>query len=68
MVVSDNYNVFICCKCGLTAVFNNHENLYECKNCNNFKKFKRVNIPYSCKLLFQELQSMSIATRLITDK
>ena len=68
MVVSDNYNVFICSKCGLTAVFNNQENIYECKNCDNFKDFKRVNIPYSCKLLFQELQSMSIATRLITDR
>ena len=67
MTVSDNYNVFICNKCGLTGVFNNDKNIYECKRCNNFKDFKRVNIPYSCKLLFQELQSMAIAPRLLTN-
>ena len=67
MIVSDNYNVFICKCCGLTAVFNNDKNIYECKKCNNYKDFKRVNIPYSCKLLFQELESMSIAPRLLTN-
>ena len=67
MTVSDNYNVFICNTCGLTGVFNNDKNIYECKKCNNYKDFKRVNIPYSCKLLFQELQSMAIAPRLLTN-
>ena len=33
----------------------------------NYKDFKRVNIPYSCKLLMQELQCMSIAPRFITE-
>ena len=67
MKVSDNYNVFICCNCGLISVFNNTKNIYECKKCNNYKNFKRINIPYSCKLLFQELESMSIAPRLLTN-
>ena len=67
MTVSDNYNVFICNTCGLTGVFNNDKNIYECKKCDNYKDFKRVNIPYSCKLLFQELQSMAIAPRLLTN-
>ena len=68
MTVSDNYNIFICSKCGLTCVFNNDKNIYECKICDNRKDFKRINIPYSCKLLFQELESMCIAPRLLTNK
>ena len=67
MTVSDNYKNFICNHCGLVSVFNNEKNIYECKKCNNFKDFKRINIPYSCKLLFQELESMSIAPRLLTN-
>ena len=36
--------------------------------CNNFKDFNRINIPYSCKLLMQELQTMGIGPRFLTDK
>ncbi len=66
MDVSDKYHIFICSECNLQAVANPETNIYECKNCNNYKKFKRVNIPYSCKLLVQELQCMSIAPRFLT--
>ena len=34
----------------------------------NYKNFKRVNLPYSCKLLMQELQCMNIAPRFIIEK
>ena len=37
--------------------------IIECKNCNNYSSFTKINIPYSCKLLFQELQCMSIIPR-----
>jgi DNA-directed RNA polymerase II subunit RPB2 len=67
MDVSDKYSVFICIECNLPAVANPETNTYECKNCNNYKKFKKINIPYSCKLLMQELQCMSIAPRFITN-
>ena len=40
--------------------------LYGCKSCNNYTDFSEVRIPYSCKLLMQELQCMAIAPRLIT--
>ena len=68
MDVSDKYSIFICSECNLPAIANPQTNTYECKNCNNYKKFKKINIPYSCKLLMQELQCMSIAPRFITNE
>ena len=59
--------IFICCECNLPAIANPETNTYECKKCNNYKKFKKINIPYSCKLLMQELQCMSIGPRFITE-
>ena len=37
----------------------------KCKACNNYR-FSEVRIPYACKLLVQELESMSISSRMIT--
>ena len=63
ITVSDNYYTYICDKCGLIISANNENNIYECKYCNNYTNIHKVNIPYSCKLLIQELQTMSIAPR-----
>ena len=38
-----------------------------CKTCNNRTHFSRIKIPYACKLLFQELVTMNIAPRIITE-
>jgi len=64
--VSDKYTMYSCCNCGIPAVVNPQKGIYECKRCNNFSDFKQISVPYACKLLFQELQTMSIAPRLIT--
>ena len=64
--VSDKFTCFTCKKCGLIAV-SNKENIYECKNCNNFNMFNKIYLPYSCKLLFQELNIMSIGARMISN-
>ena len=61
--LSDDFSVFICDKCGLIVSANKLKNQYECKNCNNYSNIHKVNIPYSCKLLMQELETMSIAPR-----
>ena len=61
--LSDDFSVFICDKCGLIVSANKQKNQYECKNCNNYSNIHKVNIPYSCKLLMQELETMSIAPR-----
>ena len=67
MDVSDKYQIFICSLCNMPAISNTVNNLYECKKCDNYSKFKKVELPYSCKLLMQELQCMNIAPRFITE-
>jgi DNA-directed RNA polymerase II subunit RPB2 len=64
--VSDKYIMYSCRECGIPAVVNPSKGIYECKRCDNYSDFNQVQVPYACKLLFQELQSMNIAPRLIT--
>ena len=65
--VSDKYSVFICKKCGLIASYNDKMNIHHCRTCDNRTDFAYVQIPYSCKLLFQELNTMNVVPRFITD-
>ena len=64
--VSDKYNVHICNKCGLIIPYNEKEKIHICNVCENRTDFSYVEIPYSCKLLFQELIAMNVVPRLIT--
>lgn len=63
---SDNYRMYICKQCGLVGAVNSDENIYTCKNCDNYSNFSEVRIPYAMKLFIQELESMSVAPRLVT--
>ena len=65
--VSDKYSVFICKKCGLIASYNDKMHIHHCKTCDNRSDFSYVEIPYACKLLFQELNTMNIAPRIMTE-
>ena len=56
-----------CRKCGMFVIFNNKQHLHLCKTCGNRVSFSRIKIPYACKLLFQELITMNIAPRIITE-
>jgi len=58
MISSDAFTANVCEGCGLLG--------YEgwCQRCRSGEKVSTIRIPYACKLLFQELQSMNIATRL----
>ena len=64
---SDKYSVHICKKCGLVASYNNDMHIHHCRTCDNRSDFAYVEIPYACKLLFQELTTMNVAPRVITD-
>lgn len=66
MECSDNYRVFVCRQCGMMAPVNPELGLFYCRACKNVTDFAEVRIPYACKLLLQEVQTMSIGTRFIT--
>jgi len=64
---SDKYEVFSCKKCGLISAYNDKYNIHYCRTCDNRADFARLQIPYACKLLFQELNTMNVAPRFITN-
>ena len=65
--VSDKYSMYICNCCKLISPGNSEEGIFECKKCDNYSDFRKIYIPYACKLLIQELMSMSMGPRLLTD-
>jgi DNA-directed RNA polymerase II subunit RPB2 len=64
---SDKYEVHVCDGCGMIAAYNDEKHIHVCKYCENRVKFSRVQIPYACKLMFQELMTMNVAPRLLTE-
>ena len=63
---SDNYACFICKGCGLLCTANPAKNIYKCSTCKNSADIVQVRIPYSMKLLLQELMTMGVAARIVT--
>jgi DNA-directed RNA polymerase II subunit RPB2 len=75
---SDKYSVHVCKCCGMIACYNDgiqKSRLYSnsdmtvhlCKTCGNMTDFARVEIPYAFKLLSQELQTINVVPRIITE-
>ena len=64
---SDAFSVFVCNKCGMIASFNNKEHIHYCNTCSNRSDFKYVELPYACKLMFQELITMNVAPRIMCE-
>ena len=64
---SDRFQVHVCNKCGMIAAFNNDMHIHVCKTCDNRTDFSYVEIPYACKLLFQELGTMNVVPRILTE-
>uniref|UniRef100_A0A6U4JF41 DNA-directed RNA polymerase subunit beta n=1 Tax=Phaeomonas parva TaxID=124430 RepID=A0A6U4JF41_9STRA len=58
MLSSDQFTATVCEKCGLL------QRPGWCQNCRSDEAIADVRLPYACKLLFQELQSMNIIPRL----
>jgi len=58
MLSSDAFEIHVCEKCGLIGYMG------YCQYCRSSKQISNITIPYACKLLFQELQSMNIIPRL----
>ena len=66
MECSDNYRLFTCKDCGNISIVNPTNNIFKCISCKNSVNYSQIRIPYTCKLLFQEIQCMSINTKFIT--
>ncbi|CAH1388640.1 unnamed protein product [Nezara viridula] len=58
MISSDAFDVDVCNLCGRLAYSG------WCHGCNSSASVSTIRIPYACKLLFQELQSMNVVPRL----
>ena len=64
---SDKYSVYTCKKCGMIAAYNDEMHIHHCRTCDNRTDFAYVELPFACKLLFQELITMNIAPRIMTE-
>ena len=64
MQSSDVFETFVCSRCGLLAHFDFTNRTPYCTACRSFENIRDVRMPYACKLLFQELSSMSIKVQL----
>ena len=70
-------NISIWSQCGMIVAYNDsslkkmHTNsdmtVHLCNTCGNMTEFSRVEIPYAYKLLSQELQTINIVPRIITE-
>jgi DNA-directed RNA polymerase II subunit RPB2 len=75
--VSDKYNTWVCKCCGMISPYNDgdktsmHMNndfrIHKCQTCDNTTEFAKVDMPYSYKLLSQELQTINVVPRLLTE-
>jgi len=62
MISSDAFEIDICGQCGLIGYSG------WCHYCRSSRHISTLQIPYACKLLFQELQSMNIVPRISLKK
>lgn len=63
MDCSDNFGVVVCTRCGVIGENNRATGQFYCRACRNRVDFEEYRIPYSCKLLLQELGAMNIGAR-----
>lgn len=66
--MSDKFRVYVCKQCGMFVTAGNpYKNIYYCKGCNNSTNIAEVHLPYAYKLLTQELMSLSIVPKIVTE-
>jgi len=76
MDASDKYTMHVCKTCGMVASYNDGKMkkpdclegmiMHLCNTCQNRTEFARIEVPYTYKLLSQELQTINIVPRYIT--
>lgn len=68
MECSDLFRCWSCQDCGLIAIVNPKEGVWSCRGCGNSTNFAAIEIPYAYKLFLQELETMCISSRIITQQ
>ena len=68
MECSDAFRCWSCRDCGLIAIANPKDGIWCCKGCGNTTEFSPIEIPYAYKLLLQELETMCISSRILTQQ
>mmetsp|Transcript_38743 Transcript_38743/g.50119 ORF Transcript_38743/g.50119 Transcript_38743/m.50119 type:complete len:1149 (-) Transcript_38743:193-3639(-) len=66
MTSSDAFTGHVCKKCNMLGYLG--ENGMWCQNCRSSSNMTDIKLPYACKLLFQELQSMNIIPKLTLEE
>merc|ERR1712226_733284 len=66
MISSDLTVVNVCSTCKIMGYWNHKIRHSICPLCRQSNNLTSIRVPYACKLLFQELQSMNIMPRLNT--
>ncbi|KAK4795697.1 hypothetical protein SAY86_028023 [Trapa natans] len=64
MISSDPFEVQVCRACGLLGYYSHKLKTGICSKCKNGDNISTMKLPYACKLLIQELQSMNVVPRL----
>ena len=62
MTSSDAFTAHVCKRCQLLGYLGDRG--MWCQNCRSSEEMTEIKLPYACKLLFQELQSMNIIPKL----
>jgi DNA-directed RNA polymerase II subunit RPB2 len=68
MECSDLFRCWSCQECGLIAIANPKEGIWNCRGCGNTTNFAAIEIPYAYKLLLQELETMCISSRIVSQQ
>jgi len=63
---SDKFDCYVCSICGLFAIANPKTRHFECTACDTNRVYK-ITMPYSAKMVFQELMAVNIIPRILVD-
>jgi len=67
MEKSDNFQCFVCKSCGIIGLVNPKAGIFNCSSCKTTTDFAQIRVPYAYKLFLQELESMSICSRILPE-
>jgi DNA-directed RNA polymerase beta subunit len=61
---SDVYHIYVCKKCNKRAVVNEKYQIYKCKYCADGSDIVKIKTSWSCKQMFDEIESCNIGVKL----